>query len=135
MCRQYGCVYGPCTRPCTVYTSVFAAGFHGTAVYGPCTRPYITRTRPRTRPVHGSVRARPRLRPMYTAEYHVYERTWPVHVRAMNTAMFTARVHCRPQMCTDCYMAVHGPCTWFFHDPNTAVSRPVHGVYGRVHGL
>jgi len=34
------------------------------------------------------------------------------------------------------YTAVQGPCTCSVHDPNTAVSRPVHGghAHGRVYG-
>ena len=34
------------------------------------------------------------------------------------------------------YTAVQGPCTWSIHDPNTVVSRSVHGghVHARVYG-
>jgi len=130
-------VFGPCTRLVyghirAVNTAVFTARVLGSV---PCTRPCLW-------PVYTAVHGR--VPTVYTAVHYsntavCTARTWPYtghehgHVyyspstrpSTVYTAVLTARIQGRPQMCTDC---VHGRA-WAVHDPNTAVSRT---VYGRV---
>jgi len=128
-------------EPCTRLTAVYTVRTRGTR---PWTAVYMFHKHAR---VHGT---RPCRQALNTAVFTVSTR---LCTRVVNTAVY--RVHGGVPCTRPCfrlvytavhghvqtvYMAVHGPCTWSVHDPNTAVYTAVFqavftAVYTAVHGV
>ena len=146
----YRCVYGLCTRPCTLYTTVFTARSVYTAVHDPNTTVYTLRA-VNTYRADGRVNGcepcmRPCLRPVrivYTTVHDhntdtvVYTVYGPQTRPSLRSAPHTARTRCVRAMNTAMYGRVL--CTRLSVRPCTRPSADVYGLCTRpctrcVHG-